>query len=54
MANSNLPINKSTPTIKRRSEPHFLWLFLGKALLLLVTIVVVYSIYVYLHAYRLD
>jgi hypothetical protein len=54
MANSNLPTNKSTPTIKRRSEPRFLWLFLGKTLLLLVTIFVVYSIYVYLHAYRLD
>ena len=54
MANSSLPTSKSIPTIRRRSEPRFLWLFLGKTLLLLVTIFVVYSIYVYLHAYRLD
>ena len=37
-----------------RREPAFLWLFLGKVVLLAVTIVVVYAIYAYLHAYRLD
>ncbi|MGE3065542.1 MAG: hypothetical protein AB7K67_08140 [Hyphomicrobiaceae bacterium] len=34
--------------------PAFIWLFLGKVLLLAVTIVAVWSIYAYLHAYRLD
>jgi hypothetical protein len=38
----------------RRREPAFLWLFFGKVLLLMVTIAVVYAIYAYLHAYRLD
>jgi len=42
--------NPNTP----RREPRFLWLFLGKVVLLLVTITVVYAIYAYLHAYRLD
>lgn len=37
----------------RRPTP-FVWLFLGKVVLLAVTIVVVWSIYGYLHAYRLD
>jgi hypothetical protein len=37
-----------------RREPAFLWLFLGKVVLLMVTIVVVYAVYAYLHAYRLD
>ena len=37
-----------------RRDPTFLWLFLGKVILLIVTIVVVYSLYAYLHAYRLD
>jgi hypothetical protein len=37
-----------------RREPRFIWLFLGKVVLLAVTIVVVYAIYAYLHAYRLD
>ena len=37
-----------------RREPAFLWLFLGKVVLLMVTIMVVYAIYAYLHAYRLD
>jgi hypothetical protein len=37
-----------------RREPRFLWLFLGKVVLLLVTITVVYAIYAYLHVYRLD
>src|SRR5436190_4522105 len=37
-----------------RRDPAFLWLFFGKVVLLVVTIVVVYAIYAYLHAYRLD
>ena len=37
-----------------RREPIFLWLFLGKVLLLFVTILVTYAIYAYLHAYRID
>ncbi|MFL6800013.1 MAG: hypothetical protein ACJ8F3_21695 [Xanthobacteraceae bacterium] len=37
-----------------RREPAFIWLFLGKTLLLFVTIVVVWALYAYLHAYRLD
>ena len=45
----NIPIGKPA-----RREPVFLWLFFGKAVLLLVTILVVYAIYAYLHAYRLD
>jgi hypothetical protein len=39
---------------RSRREPRFIWLFLGKVILLLVTIVVVWAIYAYLHAYRLD
>jgi hypothetical protein len=35
-------------------QPAFLWLFLGKVLLLAITIVVVWSTYGYLHAYRLE
>jgi hypothetical protein len=38
----------------RGGEPRFIWLFLGKALLLAITIVTVWMIYAYLHAYRLD
>ena len=38
----------------QRREPAFLWLFFGKVVLLMVTIAVVYAIYAYLHAYRLD
>ena len=45
----NIPIGKPA-----RREPAFLWLFFVKAVLLLVTILVVYAIYAYLHAYRLD
>src|SRR5436190_17692202 len=41
---------ESVPT----RDPKFLWLFLGKVILLAVTIVVVYAFYTYLHAYRLD
>jgi hypothetical protein len=37
-----------------RREPRFIWLFLGKLVLVATTIVAVYAIYVYLHAYRLD
>jgi hypothetical protein len=35
-------------------SPSFAWLFLGKVVLLFVTIVVVWSLYAYLHAYHLD
>jgi hypothetical protein len=34
--------------------PSFAWLFFGKVVLLFVTIVVVWSLYAYLHAYHLD
>lgn len=37
-----------------RREPRFIWLFLGKLVLLVLTIVVVWLTYAYLHAYRLD
>jgi hypothetical protein len=37
-----------------RPGPSFFALFLGKVLLLLITIVVVWMIYAYLHAFRLD
>jgi len=37
-----------------RRPPSFPWLFLGKVILLAVTIVVVWAVYAYLHAYRLD
>jgi hypothetical protein len=37
-----------------RREPAFVWLFFGKVVLLMVTILVVYAMYAYLHAYRLD
>jgi hypothetical protein len=36
------------------ARPPFIWLFLGKVVLLAVTIVVVWAMYAYLHAYRLD
>ena len=35
-------------------SPSFLWLFLGKVVLLVLTIVVVWALYAYLHAYRLE
>ena len=34
--------------------PSFAWLFFGKVVLLAATIIVVWAIYAYLHAYRLD
>src|SRR5262245_59951453 len=34
--------------------PPFIWLFFGKVVLLLVTIIVVWALYAYLHAYQLD
>ncbi|HZT49394.1 MAG TPA: hypothetical protein VFA64_15570 [Hyphomicrobiaceae bacterium] len=37
-----------------RSGPSFLSLFFGKVVLLFVTIIAVWIIYAYLHAYRLD
>ena len=38
----------------RPPAPPFAWLFLGKVVLLFVTILVVWIIYAYLHAFRLD
>jgi hypothetical protein len=38
----------------RAPAPPFAWLFLGKVVLLFVTILVVWVIYAYLHAFRLD
>jgi hypothetical protein len=38
----------------RPPAPPFAWLFLGKVVLLFVTILVVWVIYAYLHAFRLD
>jgi hypothetical protein len=50
-----MSISRSIPIGKPvRREPAFLWLFCGKVVLLLLTIMVVYAIYAYLHAYRLD
>jgi hypothetical protein len=37
-----------------RGAPSFLWLFFGHVVLLIVTILVVWLLYAYLHAYRLD
>ncbi len=37
-----------------KRAPSFLWLFFGHVVLLAVTIVVVWLVYAYLHAYRLD
>ena len=37
-----------------RATPSFIWLFFGKVVLLFVTILVVWTLYAYLHAYRLD
>lgn len=36
------------------TAPSFLWLLLGKTVLVIVTIVLVWVLYAYLHAYRLD
>ena len=50
-----MSISRSIPIGKpARREPAFLWLFFGKVVLLVLTILVVYAIYAYLHAYRLD
>ena len=43
-----------TASYDRAKSPAFAWLFLGKALLLLVTIILVWIIYAYLHAFRLE
>lgn len=40
--------------VGKRTAPRFGWLFLGKVILLFVTILVVWAIYAYLHVYRLD
>ena len=37
-----------------KTAPSFLWLLLGKVLLLAATIVLVWVLYAYLHAFRLD
>ncbi len=37
-----------------RRGPRFLWLFLAKVILLALTIVIVWLIYAYLHAFRLE
>ena len=37
-----------------RRPPSLAWLFLGKVILLFVTIIVVWALYAYLHVYRLD
>lgn len=37
-----------------RYEPAFVWLFLGKSILLAVTIVIVWLLYAYLVAFRLE
>ncbi len=37
-----------------RREPRFVWLFLGKMALLTLTIVSVWALYAWLHAFRLD
>ena len=42
------------PDTSNNPQPSFAWLFLGKVVLLFVTIVVVWALYAYLLAYRLD
>ncbi len=37
-----------------RRGPRFIWLFLAKVFLLALTIMIVWLIYAYLHAFRLD
>ena len=37
-----------------RRGPRFIWLFLAKVILLALTIVIVWLIYAYLHAFRLE
>ena len=39
---------------ERAPAPSFVWLFLGKVVLLFVTILTVWVLYAYLHAFRLD
>jgi hypothetical protein len=45
-----------TPSVETTYQPahSFAWLFFGKVVLLVATIVVVWALYAYLHAYRLD
>jgi hypothetical protein len=47
-------LNGSAPAPTPTSATSFLWLFFGKVVLLFVTILVVWIIYAYLHAFRLD
>lgn len=49
-----MSLNGSAPAPTATSAPSFLWLFFGKVVLLFVTILVVWVIYAYLHAFRLD
>jgi hypothetical protein len=51
-----LAIERSTRVNGSASQPtpSFIWLFFGKVVLLFVTILVVWTLYAYLHAYRLD
>jgi hypothetical protein len=46
----------AAPTAKDKAwrPPSFAWLFFGKVVLLAATIIVVWALYAYLHAYRLD
>ena len=50
------PSNKmnSMENQQSSSPPAFAWLFLGKVVLLFVTILFVWALYAYLHVYRLD
>jgi hypothetical protein len=45
-------LNGSAPA--PNPTPSFLWLFFGKVVLLFVTILVVWTLYAYMHAFRLD
>lgn len=49
-----MSLNGSAPTPTPTRTPSFLSLFFGKVVLLFVTILVVWVIYAYLHAFRLD
>jgi hypothetical protein len=48
----SVSLNGTAPTPAR--DPSFLWLFCGKVVLLIATIVTVWMLYAYLHAFRLD
>lgn len=48
-----MSLHDRIPARSYRPTP-FIWLFLGKVLLLVVTIMVVWALYAYFHAYRLE